>query len=113
MTEPQPSEGLSAASLHLELYLSPFSVFLVLALTNKLLDEAGIIRNLTSLRQCNSSVFCSLFEVLTGGRVPGIAPGACISEAVRNQAVVSALSRLLPPEVTLDHIHGSDLARVS
>ena len=85
----------------------------MLSLANRLLGEAGMTRNLTSLRQCNSSVFSSLFEVLTGGRVPGLAPGASISEAVRNQAVVSALSRLLPPEVALDHIHGSDLARVS
>lgn len=86
---------------------------LVLALANRVLEEAGITRTLTSLRQCNSSVFSTLFEVLTGGRVSRVIPGAYTSEAIRNQLVVSALSRLLPPEVTLDHIHGSDLARVS
>ena len=41
------------------------------------------------------------------------ARGASASEQVKCQAVVDALNNQLPDDVTLDHISGADIAKVS
>ena len=42
----------------------------------------------------------------------GVLLGACTSEQVRCQAVVDALARQLPRDVSLEHISGTDIAKV-
>ena len=43
----------------------------VLSLANRVLEEGGIARRVSSLKQCNSVLFSSLYQALTGERVPG------------------------------------------
>lgn len=82
----------------------------MIALANALLDHASVPRHVSTIKQCNSTLFSQLYEALTGSKVPGIVSQGPTSESVKCQAVVNALNRHLAPHVNLDHIRGVDLA---
>lgn len=84
----------------------------VISLANAILAHVGLPRKIETLKQCNSSIFSQLYETLTGSRVPGLSLQAPTSEAVKCQAVVDALNVHLFPHVTLDHIHGVNVAKL-
>ena len=86
--------------------------FTVISLANAILAHVGLPRKIETLKQCNSSIFSQLYETLTGSRVPGLSLQAPTSEAVKCQAVVDALNVHLFPHVTLDHIHGVNVAKL-
>lgn len=80
-----------------------------MSVANTLLEHVGVPRSVQSLEQCDSSLFSQLYEALTGTRPPGGGGGGG-SEAERCQAVVDALSEQLAPHISLEHIHGDELA---
>ena len=90
--------------------LSIINFIPVISLANALLDHAVVPRHITTIKQCNSTLFSQLYESLTGSRVPGIISQAPTSEAVKCQAIVNALNRHLAPHVNLDHIRGIAIA---
>ena len=84
----------------------------VISLANTILIHVGLPRKVSTLKQCNSSLFSQLYETLTGCRVPSLSLQAPTSETVKCQAVIDALNVHLHPHVTLDHIQGSDIAQL-
>ena len=74
----------------------------VLSLANTLLSHTGISQQVTTLKQCNSTLFSELYKVLTGSRVSLTQTSS--SEEARCQAVVDDLSKHLSPHVSLEHI---------
>ena len=89
-----------------------FLLYIVISLSNTILVHVGLPRKVTTLQQCNSSLFSQLYETLTGCRVPSLSIQAPTSEAVKCQAIIDALNVHLHPHVTLDHIQGSDIAQL-
>ncbi len=92
--------------LHYSLYST------VISLANSILVHVGLPRKVSTLKQCNSSLFSQLYETLTGCRVPSLSLQAPTSEAVKCQAIIDALNVHLHPHVTLDHIQGTDIAQL-
>ena len=91
-----------------------------------MLEDSGLSRRITRVKQCNSVLFSSLYQALTGFKITGVlshvidclshlydAVEASTSEDTRCQAVLDALTRLLPDDITLEHISGADIAQVS
>lgn len=67
-------------------------------------------QELSTIKQCNSTLFSTLYNKLT--YVPTGTLNKSTRESVRCQTVINALSKLLPPEISLSHIKGHDIAKV-
>lgn len=88
--------------------------YLVLYHANTIFREANIpIKTVCSIGHCNAAMFGCLYEKLTGRRAPGLLPLASTDEEVQCCIIVRAVSLLLPPHVSIDHIKGTDLAKVT
>ncbi len=94
------------------------SVFvLVLSSANAIINQTGVMSTkIVSIRQCNSTLLLSLYELLTGRDLPakqkGVWSTSAINEAIRCQYIIDGVSELLPPVISLAHITGVEIAKV-
>ena len=86
----------------------------MLSLANAVLTEAGSEKVLTSTNQINSLVFSELFNKLPAHQPTTTNTLTLLStnEGIRCQTIINSLEKLLPPEVSLTHIKGYQLAKV-
>ena len=114
--------------------------FAVIELANKILSHVGQCKVVRIVAECNSVLFCQLYETFSGKPAPGNThlgmsfssktappsppppppPPLCISldtchktggtEAQKCQMLVDTLAQHLRPHVTLEHIKGVDIA---
>lgn len=82
----------------------------MLELANKILLHVGQCKVVRALVECDSALFCQLYETFSGNPAPDICRKTGGSEAFKCQMLVDTLARHLRPHVTLEHIKGVDVA---
>lgn len=83
----------------------------VLSLARGVLEQAGIRKSISSVKQLNSVYFTSLYNKLVDEEEQKLTPLG-VNERSRIQMIIDSLKRLLPPQISLSHISGRDIAKV-
>ncbi|XP_011410469.1 PREDICTED: centrosomal protein of 95 kDa-like [Amphimedon queenslandica] len=82
----------------------------VLSLARTVLEQAGIRRSISSVKQLNSAFFTSLYNTIIDEEHQKLTPLG-VNERSRLQMIIDSLKRLLPPQVSLSHINGRDISK--
>ena len=94
------------------LYFSLLTFLSVLSLARTVLEQAGIRRSISSVKQLNSAYFTSLYNAIIDEEHQKLTPLG-VNERSRLQMIIDSLKRLLPPQASLSHINGRDIAKVT